>query len=85
MNRVTLIQLTAEDLEEFGIKVIERYRKEVEGDQELSIEQAAARRRVSTRTIRNWIKNEDNRLKAQAINGRSYAIKLRDLDNYKPR
>ena len=48
------------------------------GDEPLTVQGAAGYLKVSTRTIRNWIK--DGKLPAKQFNGSGYRIQKRDLE-----
>jgi len=48
------------------------------GDEPLTVQGAAGYLKVSTRTIRNWIK--DGKLAATQLNGAGYRIQKRDLE-----
>jgi excisionase family DNA binding protein len=49
------------------------------GDEPLTVQGAAGYLKVSTRTIRNWIK--DGKLAATQLNGAGYRIQKRDLEH----
>ena len=48
------------------------------GNEPLTVQGAAGHLKVSTRTIRNWIK--DGKLAATQLNGAGYRIQKRDLE-----
>ena len=89
MKMTTICQLTFEDLQKYAqeaaTRAIEAYKQQFEGEQEMTVEQAAKFKGVSKQTIRNWINNKANPLNHEPKNGKCYTIKRRDLEAYRIR